>query len=156
MLLVDAALKSAGSMQGCAREEVEDAVAYLTSPNVGAGGHRRRRANRHKTASPLTRPLCEGQNAQQDHEQNDNRVQTYVKGIRPNPVAHRQERMRMRKPYLVALGSNGIFYKQIGKPPRAQHSIDRGAVTYPEPPHQPRREAGRRIVCAPGEADGEW
>ena len=36
MLLVDAALKSAGSMQGCARDEVEDAVAYLTSPKVGA------------------------------------------------------------------------------------------------------------------------
>ena len=35
MLLVDAALKSVGSSQGCARAEVEEAFAYLASPNLG-------------------------------------------------------------------------------------------------------------------------
>jgi DNA primase len=35
MLLVDAALKNAGSSQACARAEVEQAFAYLSSPNVG-------------------------------------------------------------------------------------------------------------------------
>jgi DNA primase len=36
MLLVDAALKAAGSAQACAREDVEQACAWLASPNVGA------------------------------------------------------------------------------------------------------------------------
>jgi hypothetical protein len=36
MMLVDAALKAAGSSQACARVEVEEAFAYLASPNVGA------------------------------------------------------------------------------------------------------------------------
>ncbi len=36
MLLVDAALKRFGSSQACARADVEQAFAYLTSPNVGA------------------------------------------------------------------------------------------------------------------------
>jgi hypothetical protein len=35
MLLCDAALKNAGSSQACARAEVEQAFAYLSSPNVG-------------------------------------------------------------------------------------------------------------------------
>lgn len=34
MLLVDEALQTAGSTQACRREEVEEAFAYLTSPNV--------------------------------------------------------------------------------------------------------------------------
>jgi DNA primase len=36
MLLVDTALRNAGSSQACARAEVEQAFAYLASPNVGA------------------------------------------------------------------------------------------------------------------------
>ena len=36
MLLVDEALRVAGSKQACAREEVEEAFMYLASPNVGA------------------------------------------------------------------------------------------------------------------------
>jgi hypothetical protein len=36
MLLVDAALRSAGSAQACTRAEVEAAFAWLTSANVGA------------------------------------------------------------------------------------------------------------------------
>jgi hypothetical protein len=35
MLLVDAALREAGSLQACTREEVEAAFAWLASPNVG-------------------------------------------------------------------------------------------------------------------------
>ncbi len=35
MLLVDAALRNAGSSQACTKEEVEDAFAWLASPNVG-------------------------------------------------------------------------------------------------------------------------
>ncbi len=36
MLLVDEALKQAGSSEGCARDEVEEAFSWLASPNVGA------------------------------------------------------------------------------------------------------------------------
>ncbi len=36
MLLVDAALRNAGSTQACTKEEVEDAFAWLASPCVGA------------------------------------------------------------------------------------------------------------------------
>lgn len=36
MVLVDAALKAAGSAQSCARDEVDQAFAWLASPNVGA------------------------------------------------------------------------------------------------------------------------
>ncbi len=35
MLLVDEALRAAGSTQACAREEVQEAFTYLASPNVG-------------------------------------------------------------------------------------------------------------------------
>jgi hypothetical protein len=35
MALIDEALRAAGSAQACTREEVEEAFAYLTSPNVG-------------------------------------------------------------------------------------------------------------------------
>ena len=39
MLLVDAALRAAGSTQACTREEVEEAFAHLTDPLVGSGAY---------------------------------------------------------------------------------------------------------------------